>query len=68
MPPGAFATALEQMVPEEGTLESKGFFHLVPDSTVSGSAVAAKVMFVFGNGSTHDESLKAPLGAPPPPL
>lgn len=67
-PSGAFTAALAQFEPEEGTPESKGFYYLAPDSAISGSAAAAKVMFVLGNGSPHDETLKAPLGAPLPPL
>ena len=67
-PSGAFAAALAQLEGEEGTLESKGVYHLASDSALSGSAAAAQVMFVLGNGSPHDETLKSPLGAPIPPL
>ncbi len=67
-PSGVFSATLAQFEQEEGSLERKGFYHLPPDSALRGSAAAAQVMFVLGNGSPHDETLKSPLGAPLPPL
>ena len=64
----AFSLALVNARSKGGSLQSQGFYQIPPDSALAGSAVAAQVMVSLGSDWPQDETLKAPLGAPLPPL
>lgn len=68
VPSTAFATALSNAQGSDSSLISQGFHYIPPDNALSGSAAAAQVMVSLGGGWLQDETLKAPLGAPLPPL
>ncbi len=68
MPSTPFATALTNAQGKEGDLKNQGFYYIPPDSALSGSAAATQVMISLGCSWPQDETLKAPLGAPLPPL
>ena len=66
--PAAFTFALAQAVQANMPLEGQGFYQMHPDCALSGSATAAHVMLSLGGGGLQEDMLKAPLGAPLPPL
>jgi NADPH-dependent glutamate synthase beta subunit-like oxidoreductase len=64
----AFTSFRPQAEPEEGMMEIKGFYPMLSDSALSGSAAAVQVMLSLGSNWPLEDTLKSPLGAPLPPL